>query len=112
MAGEDRATLGTVEAATKFIQDFRKTYTSPFRTNYELELDYLFIEAKIEERLAVLKANKFSDADLLGKATTGEDAQKVAETWIARDERRDLQVQGGENSDRVPSAVQAAGACR
>jgi methane monooxygenase component A gamma chain len=78
------AELGTVEAATKFIIDFRNTYTSPFRTSYDLELDYLFIEAKIEERLATLKANTFNDADLLGKATTGEDAQKVAATWIAK----------------------------
>lgn len=76
--------LGSVDAACKFIQDFRKRFTSPFRTSYELDLDYLFIEAKIEERLAVLKANNFSDADLLGKAATGEDAQKVAETWIAK----------------------------
>jgi methane monooxygenase component A gamma chain len=76
--------LGTVAAATKFIQDFRNTHTSPFRTNYDLELDYLFIEAKIEERLAVLKANNFSDADLMSKATTGEDAQKVADAWIAK----------------------------
>jgi len=74
--------LDSVEAATKFIQDFRKQHTSPQRTNYSLELDYLFIEAKIEERLAVLKANKFNDFDLLNKTTTGEDAAKVAATWM------------------------------
>lgn len=73
--------LDTVEAATTFIQNFRKDHTSPLRTNYGLELDYLFIEAKIEERLSVLKANKFSDTDLLNKTTTGEDAAQVAETW-------------------------------
>jgi methane monooxygenase component A gamma chain len=76
--------MSTVDAATKFIQNFRKAYSSPIRTSYELDLDYLFIEARIEERLAVLKANAFSDADLLGKASTGEDAQKVAETWVAK----------------------------
>ena len=74
-------TLDSVEAATSFIQDFRKNHTSPLRTSYTLELDYLFIEAKIEERLSVLKANKFSDASLLNKTTTGEDAARVAETW-------------------------------
>jgi methane monooxygenase component A gamma chain len=74
--------LDTVEAATKFIQDFRNNHTSPRRTDYSLQLDYLFIEAKIEERLAVLKSNKFNDADLMSKCTTGEDAAKVAEAWI------------------------------
>lgn len=78
------AALAAMAEATTFIQDFRKTHTSPLRTSYTLELDYLFIEAKIEERLAVLKANALSDADLLGKATTGECAQAVAESWIAR----------------------------
>jgi methane monooxygenase component A gamma chain len=78
------AALSTVEAATKFIQDFRKVHTTPLRTNYDLDIDYLFIEAKIEERLAVLKANTFSDIDLLGKASTGEDAQKVADAWLAK----------------------------
>jgi methane monooxygenase component A gamma chain len=73
--------LDSVETATSFIQDFRKNHTSPLRTSYQLELDYLFIEAKIEEQLSVLKVNKFSDADLLNKTTTGEDAAKVADTW-------------------------------
>ena len=76
--------LDTVEAATGFIQDFRKNHTSPFRTSYALELDYLFIEAKIEERLSVLKTNEFSDAGLLNKTTTGEDALTVADTWKRR----------------------------
>ncbi len=76
--------LNSVQAATKFIQDFRQRNTGPMRASYEFELDYLFIEAKIEERLAVLKANAFNDADLINKATTGEDAQQVAAAWIAR----------------------------
>jgi methane monooxygenase component A gamma chain len=77
-------TLGSVETATAFIQDFRKNHTSPFRTTYDLELDYLFIEAKIEERLSVLKASKFSDASLLNKTTTGEDAATVGDIWKRR----------------------------
>ncbi len=76
--------LDSVETATSFIQDFRRNHTSPLRTSYGLELDYLFIEAKIEERLSVLKANKFSDNDLLNMATTGEDAARVADTWKRR----------------------------
>ena len=77
-----------MKAATAFIQDFRKKNTGPFRTSYALDIDYLFIEAKIEERLAVLKGSSFSAADLFSKATTGEAAQTVADTWIARSTRR------------------------
>jgi methane monooxygenase component A gamma chain len=76
--------LKSVKDATAFIQDFRKKYTSPFRTSYALDVDYLFIEAKIEERLAVLKTSTSSATDLFSMATTGEAAQKVADTWIAK----------------------------
>ena len=76
--------LNNVKDATAFIQDFRKKNTGPFRTSYALDVDYLFIEAKIEERLAVLKAASFAAADLFSKATTGEAAQAVADAWIAK----------------------------
>jgi methane monooxygenase component A gamma chain len=76
--------LATVDEATKFIQDFRLNHTTPLRTSYELDLDYLYIEAKIEEALAVLKANQLTDVDLLHRATTGEDAEEVAAVWTAK----------------------------
>jgi methane monooxygenase component A gamma chain len=78
------AALANLKVATSFIQDFRKTYTSPFRTSYDLDVDYLFIEAKIEERLAVLRSSTSSESDLTTKATTGETAQAVADAWIAK----------------------------
>jgi methane monooxygenase component A gamma chain len=78
------AALATVNDATAFIQDFRKTHTSPFRATYALDVDYLFIEAKIEERLAVLRSSTFSESDLFAKATTGETAQAVADAWKAK----------------------------
>lgn len=81
---EKIAELKSVKDATAFIQDFRKKHTSPFRTSYALDVDYLFIEAKIEERLAVLKASTLSATDLVSKATTGEAAQAVADAWIAK----------------------------
>lgn len=81
---EKIAELKTVKDATAFIQDFRKQNTTPFRTSYALDVDYLFIEAKIEERLSVLKASSFAGSDLLTKATTGEAAQDVANAWIAK----------------------------
>jgi methane monooxygenase component A gamma chain len=78
------AELKTVKDATAFIQDFRVKNTGPFRKTYELNVDYLFIEAKIEEQLALLKAKTFSAADLFSKATTGEVAQAVADSYIAK----------------------------
>jgi methane monooxygenase component A gamma chain len=87
------AALATLKDATSFIQDFRKTHTSPFRTTYALNVDYLFIEAKIEERLAVLRSSNSSEADLTTKATTGETAQAVADAWIAKiDATKDMFV--------------------
>ncbi|WP_018264222.1 MULTISPECIES: aromatic/alkene monooxygenase hydroxylase subunit gamma [unclassified Methylosinus] len=78
------AKLNSVEQATKFIQDFRVAYSSPFRKSYDLDVDYQYIERKIEERLSVLKTEKLSVADLITKATTGEDAAAVEATWIAK----------------------------
>jgi methane monooxygenase component A gamma chain len=76
------AKLGSVEAATKFIRDFRLANTSPFRKSYELDTDYQWIERKIEEKLSKLKTEKLSVADLMTKASTGEDAAKVVGAWI------------------------------
>ena len=76
--------LNGVDQATKFIQDFRVTYSSPFRKSYDLDVDYQYIERKIEERLSVLKTEKLSVADLITKATTGEDAAAVEAAWVAK----------------------------
>jgi methane monooxygenase component A gamma chain len=76
--------LNSVDQATKFIQDFRVNYSSPFRKNYDLDVDYQYIERKLEERLSVLKTEKLSVAELITKATTGEDAAAVEAAWIAK----------------------------
>ncbi|MBG0810515.1 methane monooxygenase [Methylosinus sp. H3A] len=78
------AKLNSVDQATKFIQDFRVANSSPFRKSYDLDVDYLYIERKIEERLSVLKTEKLSVADLVTKATTGEDAAAVEAAWVAK----------------------------
>jgi methane monooxygenase component A gamma chain len=78
------AALLSVADATKAIQDFRVENTSPFRTSNDLDLDYLWIESKLEQKLAVLKAQNLSEADLLGKASTGEDPETVEKDWVAR----------------------------
>lgn len=76
--------LHSVDEATKFIQQFRRDCTSHLRKTYDLDLDYLWIEGQIEQRLAILKESKFSDADLLAKCTTGEDAGTTADQWVER----------------------------
>jgi methane monooxygenase component A gamma chain len=76
--------LSSVDAATKFVQEFRHNHTSPFRTNYELDLDYLFIERKIEEKLAMLKSSSYSDDALFTTCTTGELAADVVKKWLAK----------------------------
>ncbi|QGM46794.1 aromatic/alkene monooxygenase hydroxylase subunit gamma [Methylocystis heyeri] len=78
------AKLASIEAATKFIQDFRIANTSPWRKSYDLDLDYQFIERKIEEKLSQLKVTQFKPAELVTKATTGEDAVAVEQAWIAK----------------------------
>nr|P27355.3 RecName: Full=Methane monooxygenase component A gamma chain; AltName: Full=Methane hydroxylase [Methylosinus trichosporium]CAA39071.1 Protein A-gamma subunit of soluble methane monooxygenase (sMMO) [Methylosinus trichosporium OB3b] len=78
------AKLTSVDQATKFIQDFRLAYTSPFRKSYDIDVDYQYIERKIEEKLSVLKTEKLPVADLITKATTGEDRAAVEATWIAK----------------------------
>jgi methane monooxygenase component A gamma chain len=78
------AKLTSVEAATKFIQDFRIANNSPWRKSYDLDLDYQFIERKIEEKLSLLKVSQLKVADLIAKATTGEDAAAVEAVWVAK----------------------------
>ena len=78
------AKLTTVADATKFIRDFRVNNSTPFRKSYDLDVDYQFIERKIEEKLSILKTEKLSAADLITKATTGEDAASVEAAWVAK----------------------------
>lgn len=78
------AKLNSVDQATKFIQDFRVAYSSPFRKSYDLDVDYQYIERKIEEKLSLLKTERIGVADLITKATTGEDAVAVETTWIGK----------------------------
>jgi len=73
------STLNSLDKAAKFLIDFRVQYTTPLRQSYALELDHLWIEAKIEEKVAVLKEQAFkSDRDLLHKCATGQDAAAAA----------------------------------
>jgi len=70
--------LNSFSKAVQFLVDFRKEYTTPLRKSYTLELDHLWIEAKIEEKVSVLKEQAFkSDQDLLHKCATGQSAAEI-----------------------------------
>jgi methane monooxygenase component A gamma chain len=77
--------LKSFDKAVHFLVDFRRQHTTPLRESYALELDHLWIEAKIEERVAVLKEQAFKSAqDLLHKCATGESAADVVADVKAR----------------------------
>ncbi|MFZ2725927.1 MAG: methane monooxygenase [Methylococcaceae bacterium] len=76
--------LKTLAAGAAFLTDFRKTYTSPLRTDYSLDLDALWIECKIEEKVALLKHAELTDTQILNNCTTGENAQAVADAVVAK----------------------------
>ncbi len=78
------ATLDSVAKGHAFLTDFRAKHMSPFKTDWTLELDGLWIELKIEEKLALLKHKEFNDNQLLNNCTCGANAQQVANEVIAK----------------------------
>ncbi|MBZ4203249.1 MAG: methane monooxygenase [Methylovulum sp.] len=78
------AGITTLAAGHAFLTDFREKHLSVFKTNFSLELDGQWIECKIEEKVALLKHQEFSDAQFLNQCTCGQDAQKVADEAIAK----------------------------
>jgi len=75
--------LNSLDKAAEFLLQFRMDHTTPFRKSYTIDNDYLWIEAKIEERVAVLKAKAFSEADFREKTAFGESAKQVLDAAIA-----------------------------
>jgi len=68
-------TLDSLDKAAAFLVHFRKQYTTPLRQSYDLQLDQTWIEAQIEEKVAILKEKAFtSNQDLLHKCATGQPA--------------------------------------
>lgn len=76
--------INTLDKAAAALKQFRLDHTTPFRTTYELDLDYLWIEAKLEEKVAVLKARAFSDEDFRTKTAFGECAKTVLADTVAK----------------------------
>lgn len=75
--------FNTLDQAAAALKQFRLDHTTPLRTTYELDNDYLWIEAKLEEKVAVLKARAFSDLDFRTKTAFGEDAKTVQDGVVA-----------------------------
>jgi methane monooxygenase component A gamma chain len=76
--------LRTLASGAEFLTDFRKKYTSPLRTDYSLDLDALWIECKIEEKVAMLKHAELKDAQILNNCTCGQNAQQAADGVVAK----------------------------
>jgi len=75
--------LKTLAAGAAFLSDFRKKYTTPLRESYSLELDWGWIECKIEEKVALLKHAELNDAQMLNNCVDGRNAQQVADGVVA-----------------------------
>ncbi|MBE0471344.1 MAG: methane monooxygenase [Methyloprofundus sp.] len=76
--------LKTLKEGAAFLTDFRKKHTTPFRADYSLELDWGWIECKIEEKVAMLKHAELSDAQFLNNCVGGANAQDIADAVVAR----------------------------
>jgi len=78
------AQLNSLDKAAEMLRQFRMDHTTPLRNTYELDNDYLWIEAKLEEKVAVLKARAFSEADFRNKTAFGEDAKAILDATVAK----------------------------
>jgi len=76
--------LKSLVQGAAFLVDFRKKYTTPLRTDFALELDWGWIELKIEEKVAMLKHKEFNDQQFLDNNACGTNAQQVADAVVAK----------------------------
>lgn len=76
--------LNTLAKGVEMLDTFRRQYTTPLRESYDLELDWGWIECKLEEKVALLKHHEFNDTQILNHCATGVDAQKEADAVLAK----------------------------
>jgi len=76
--------LQTLKTGAEFLTDFRKKHTTPLRDNFDLELDWGWIECKIEEKVAMLKHAELNDEQFLNNCVGGGNAQNIADAVVAR----------------------------
>jgi len=79
------AALDSLDKAATFLVHFRKQYTTVLRQSFDLQLDHNWIEALIEQKVAVLKEREFTcNQDLQHKCATGESAATVVAAVLAK----------------------------
>ena len=79
------AALDSLSKAATFLLHFRKQYTTPLRESYDLQLDHNWIEALIEQKVAILKEREFTNnQDLQHKCATGESAATAVATVLSK----------------------------
>lgn len=76
--------LNTLSKGAELLTQFRLIYTTPLRESYDLELDWGWIEIKLEEKVALLKLKEFTDAQFLNNTAFGTDSQKEADIVLAK----------------------------
>lgn len=76
--------LNTLAKGVEALDEFRSKYTTPLRESYDLELDWGWIELKLEEKVALLKHKELNDSQFLYQTASGQDAQKEADAVIAK----------------------------
>lgn len=75
--------LDDLKTAAKFLVDYRKEATTPYRKSYALDRDCNWIETQIEDRVAVLRSRAAkSNDELFHKCANGEDAAAVAKKTV------------------------------
>ncbi len=77
-------TLNTLAKGVETLDAFRLQHTTPLRESYDLELDWGWIECKLEEKVALLKHKEFNDAQMLANCAGGTNAQQEADAVIAK----------------------------
>ncbi|MGY6275779.1 aromatic/alkene monooxygenase hydroxylase subunit gamma [Methylomonas sp. MgM2] len=76
--------LNTLAKGVEMLDAFRRQYTTPLRESYDLELDWGWIECKLEEKVALLKHKEFNDSQILNNCANGTNAQQEANAVLAK----------------------------
>ncbi|MDT4332870.1 aromatic/alkene monooxygenase hydroxylase subunit gamma [Methylomonas sp. MED-D] len=76
--------LNTLAKGVEMLNEFRLKYTTPLRASYDLELDWGWIECKLEEKVALLKHKELNDQQIQNQCANGADAQKEADAVLAK----------------------------
>lgn len=74
----------TLAKGVEMLDTFRRQHTTPLRESYDLELDWGWIECKLEEKVALLKHKELNDQQIQNNCANGADAQQEADAVTAK----------------------------